>query len=449
MQSPKQMGLFDGNHPKSANISIKDKHELVQLTDMIPWPKLIEVAMNMRASRVKALVGPEPHYRELLGAVALMSIRQITYRQAEDLIAHYAPARYLCSLMDSNWNPDHITIFEFTQMMGPDGMETCNKEILLHAQAIGILNPSKMMSDTTAQEAMIPYPNEVGLMKRFTDLVVGGLKKVGGKFAKIKSKVKEVATKVKGLVRNSHLFAKTKEAKKKVGKKLYHTTKEIHGMIKSCLKDLQVRGRSAKELRRLSDLMDKLFPQILHFLETGFVASKKIIHLQMSELYSIVRGKAGKSVEFGLKWGINRVDGFVMGFLIDSGINASDQRFCIEGIKEHIAVFGQAPKTFGFDRGGYSKANIKKAKKLGVKNVGIAPTGKAKWAVSEKLSEVIRRERAQVEGLIGNVKSKKYGFNKPNVKSTMAMEMSGQRSCLGFNLCKVIRKMNLQEVQMA
>jgi len=42
-------------------------------------------------------------------------------------------------------------------------------------------------------------------------------------------------------------------------------------------------------------------PQILHFFTTGFVASKKIIHLQMSDLYSIVRGKAGKRVEFGLK----------------------------------------------------------------------------------------------------------------------------------------------------
>ena len=110
---------------------------------------------------------------------------------------------------------------------------------------------------------------------------------------------------------------------------------------------------------------------------------------------------------------------------------------------------GKAPKTFGFDRGGYSKANIKKAKKLGVKNVEIAPTGKANWAVSEKLSEVIRRERAQVEGLIGNLKSKKYGFNKPNVKATVAMEISGQRSCLGFNLSKALRKMNLQEMQMA
>ena len=71
------------------------------------------------------------------------------------------------------------------------------------------------------------------------------------------------------------------------------------------------------EIQRLSDLMKALFPQILHFLTTGFVAPKKIIHLQMSEMYSIVRGKAGKSVEFGIKWGISRIDGFALGFVID------------------------------------------------------------------------------------------------------------------------------------
>lgn len=450
MANPRQIGLFDGHHPKSAHISIKDKHELVQLTDLTPWPELIEAAQGFRALKVKALVGPEPHYRELLGAIALMSVRQITYRQAEDLIAHYAPARYLCNLMDSTWNPDHITIFEFTQMMGPEGMDVFNKTFLSKAEDLGILDPTRLMSDTTAQEAMIPYPNEVGLMKRFTDLTVGALKKVGGKFSNIKTKAKEIADKVKGLVRRSHLFAKTKEQKRKVGKKLYHTAKELHGMIKSVLSkaERKLHGKGSMEIERLSKLMDILFPQILFFLETGFVASKKIIHLQMSELYSIVRGKAGKSVEFGLKWGINRVDGFVLGFLIQNGINASDQNFCLQSIKEHIALFGEAPKTFGFDRGGYSKANLKKAKKLGVKNVGIAPTGKTPWSVSEKMSEVIRRERAQVEGVIGNLKSKKYGFNKPNVISAVAMEMSGHRSCLGFNLCKALRKLNKQQLQM-
>jgi hypothetical protein len=169
MINSRQLGLFEGHHPKSAHISIKEKHDLVQLTDLTPWPELIEAAQGIRASKVKALVGPEPHYRELLGAIALMSVRQITYRQAEDLIAHYAPARYLCNLMDSTWNPDHITIFEFTQMMGPEGMDIFNKTFLSKAESLGILDPTRLMSDTTAQEAMIPYPNEVGLMKRFTE----------------------------------------------------------------------------------------------------------------------------------------------------------------------------------------------------------------------------------------------------------------------------------------
>lgn len=141
MINPRQLSLFEGQHPKSAQIIIKEKHELLRLSDLISWPDLIEVAMSIRASKVKALVGPEPHYRELLGAIALMSVRQITYRQAEDLIAHYAPARYLCNLMDSAWSPDHITIFDFTQMMGPEGMAHFNKQFLLQAENLGLLNP--------------------------------------------------------------------------------------------------------------------------------------------------------------------------------------------------------------------------------------------------------------------------------------------------------------------
>ncbi len=152
MAHPRQTGFFDGNHPKAAHIVIRDKHELVLLTDAMPWSAIVESAMDIRASRIKGNSGPEPHYRELLGAVTLMAVRSITYRQAEDLIAHYAPARYLCGLMDSTWQPDHITIFEFTQMLGPEGMDVLNKRALLHAQSLGVLDASRMMSDTTAQE---------------------------------------------------------------------------------------------------------------------------------------------------------------------------------------------------------------------------------------------------------------------------------------------------------
>jgi hypothetical protein len=439
-QFPRQTDLFA--QPIKAKITIDESHPLVRLERAVNWDELMEVAIEIRSKKIKAATGPEPHYRELLGAVTLMAVKNITYRDAEDLIAHYAPARYLCKLMDSDWCPDHITVFEFTQMLGEDGMRKINSSILGTAKNEGFLDSAHLMSDTTAQEAKIPYPNEVGLMSKYAGSVKKLVGKAGKAFGKVKIKIKEVEKKIKGLVRSSHLFAKTKEQKQKTGKKLYHVCMEIHReLLNAMASGKSFRRKAQQELMRLTEIMKILFPQIRHFLETGFVAPKKIIHLKMTELYAIVRGKAGKSVEFGLKWGISRFGGgFVDGFLIDGGKHCSDKMFCMEALKEHKQMYGVVPEVYGFDRGGYSKKNIKDAKKMGVKHVGIAPAGKAKWDVSEKMAEKIRRERAQVEGCIGTIKSAIYGFNKPNARSVRAMGTYGQRAILGFNMQKLIRE---------
>ena len=434
------MDLF--SQATRVKIVLGENHELVRLTHALDWDDLIEKAMQIRETKIKGPSGPEPHYRELLGAVALMALKQVTYRDAEDLIAHYAPARYLCGLMDSEWRPDHITIFEFTQMLGGDGVNGLNAEILKIAVNEGLADPSHLMSDTTAQEAKIPYPNEVGLMARYAQIVKKTVKMAGKSFSKVRKKIKKVETKIKGLVRCSHLFAKTKEQKRKVGKKLYHVTQEIHRELSAALAlSCNLGSKSKQELRRITAVMETLLPQILHFLKTGFVAPKKIIHLKMSGLYSIVRGKSGKPVEFGIKWGMNRIGGgFVQGFLINGGSHCSDKRFCLESVVVHKNTLGVIPEIFGFDRGGYSKKNIKKARIMGVKHVGIAPTGKSEWDCSAAMQEKIKRERAQVEGCIGTVKTSRYGFNKPNARSVKAMETCGHRAILGFNLRKLVRE---------
>jgi len=418
---------------------------------IINWDELIELAMNIRLSRIKAQTGPEPHYRELLGAVVLMAVKKVTYRDAEDLIAHYAPARYLCNLMESNWRIDHSTIFEFMKMMGPVGMEKINSQIINIAVKEGFADPAELMSDTTAQEAKIPYPNEVGLMSKYVNKVKTLIKKTGRKFSKVREKIKEVTKEVKGLVRTSHLFAKGKEQKRKVTKKLLHIVDDIHGLIQNEIQSgKRLTSKAGIELTKLTQIMDTLLTQIFYFTETGCVAAGKIIHLQMHQLYSIVRGKAGKKVEFGLKWGINRIKGgFITGFLLNGGKHFSDKKFSIEAINHHINQFGSAPETYGFDRGGYSRANIKKAKKLGVKHVGIAPKGQDEWAVSETKKKYVMRERAQVEGVIGTIKSPLYGFNKPNARSIKAMKNCGQRSFLGFNLKKLVREKRKLEFQAA
>jgi hypothetical protein len=196
--------------------------------------------------------------------------------------------------------------------------------------------------------------------------------------------------------------------------------------------------------RKLSDLqrtMAKLLPQIRHWLRTGRVAAGKIINLHVPELYSIVRGKAGKSVEFGLSWGITRLRG---GFLLATRgrhrADLHDSSFAVRAVEELAALFGKAPRAYAYDRAGHSAENIARLQKLGVRDVGIAPRGRTAWAVEGRVKKELVRERTLVEGSIGTIKSQKYGFNRPAARSATMMGVCGQRAALGLNLTNFARR---------
>ena len=153
-----------------------------------------------------------------------------------------------------------------------------------------------------------------------------------------------------------------------------------------------------------------------------------------------MRGKAGKAVEFGLKWGFARLrGGFVLATLARGKADLADSVFALQAVDQHMALFGKPPKSYAYDRGGYSRENVEKLKEKGVEQVGLAPRGKAKWAVAKKVKDKLVNERAQVEGSIGTVKSDRYGFNRPRARSAEMMGVCGQRAVLGLNLNKVIR----------
>jgi hypothetical protein len=101
-------------------------------------------------------------------------------------------------------------------------------------------------------------------------------------------------------------------------------------------------------------------------------------------------------------------------------------------------LFGKPPKAYAYDRAGSSAKNVEELKTMGVSHVGLAPRGKAKWAVAGRMKDKLVSERAQVEGGIGAIKSARYGFNRPAAKSAAAMGVCGQRSVLGFNLNKLM-----------
>jgi hypothetical protein len=111
------------------------------------------------------------------------------YREVEEQIRYYAPARYLCGLTETNWTPDFTTIQDFAQLMGEDGVKLINEGVVEQAFKLGLADAKVVVADLTAQEAAIPYPNEMGLLGGF----VRSLEVAAGKAGQIFKKFLAVA----------------------------------------------------------------------------------------------------------------------------------------------------------------------------------------------------------------------------------------------------------------
>ena len=435
---------------KRPTIAIDANHRLVQLTDRLDWTELEERAQIIRASKLKNGAGRPPQLRVMLGAMVLMATRRMPYRETEDQIRYYAPARYLCGLTETEWTPDFTTIQDFTELMGEEGIRLINEYAVGLAVEEKLADPKVVVADTTAQEAAISWPNEMGLMASFFTSVTAASRRGGTALKAFVGKVAEKLKAAKEKVRRYRLFTKTKQAKlelleqmaKLVDKTQTHLGKAL--ALADATKERLIGYQKVAHAKaeQLHETMKTLLPQIRYWLRTGWVAKDKIINLHIPELYSIVRGKVGKAVEFGLQWGIARLrGGYLLATMAADRRELVDARFVVRAVHDHIALFGKAPRAFAYDRAGHSAQNIATLQDLGVKQVGLAPRGQTPWSVSGKVKEDLVRERAQVEGGIGTVKCPKYGFNRPAARSAAMMGACGQRAVLGFNLTKLIREL--------
>lgn len=443
------------NFPKKAlevSIKVPENHLLVALTAILEWEELIKIAKDRRSAVLKKpQVGRRPHLREMLGVLVLRAIKSCTLQEAMDLARHYAPARILCGFIDENgvdsgMGPDFRTISDFEIMMGEDGLKQFNAVVLRAAAKLGFADIKGLCADTTAQEAAIPYPTEVGLMRSFARSVMNGVSALKSLPGEMKKQVQAVGEKINKEVRKYRLFAKNLAEKQEIGanilklvSKLQTIATEISDAVQSGKSKIKVKScRFINRLPQLLKTFSKLKPQIVYFFKNGRPCKNKIISLDQPEARSIPRGKDGKECEFGYKWIVNRIRNGYIWLSVNANLgNANEFDCAVNAVREHIALFGTPPKDFGYDRGGWSEDHIEEIKKLGVKRIAIAPKGKSKWIVSDRCREKMVRERAQVEGSIGCLK--RVGFNRPHSKNTQSALRAGQRAALRLNLTKIVR----------
>jgi len=447
-QRSRQPELFARS--KRPIIAIDENHRLVRMTEEVDWTELEELIQSIRMSKLKSEAGRPPHLRALAGALAFRATRRMSYRETEDQIRHYAPARYLCGLTESEWTPDANTIQDFEQLLGEDGIRRINEYVVHWAVEEKLADAKVVAADTTAQEAAVPYPNEMRLMATFVSAVAAASKNVGAALKGFVQGAGHLFERARRKLREFRLFArkKSKAARTQLTAEMAGVVEKVQRRLTTALEAATSHGlrlvRYKKvawaQLGKLHRTMQTLLPQIRYWIRTGWVAANKIVSLQIPEVYSLVRGKVGKPIEFGLNWGITRLrGGFLLARLAKDRRELHDARFAVEAVRDHIACFGSVPRGYAYDRGGWSRANVDALQKLGVRDIGLAPNGRARWLVDARTKERLVSERAQVEGGIGAIKNGRYGFNRPAARSAATMGMCGQRAVLGYNLNKLVR----------
>jgi len=432
------------------SIYVEPNHPLLQLKRALPWVTLCEVMTRRWAAAGKNTDGRPglPWDVSLYGPlVVLMCVKHLHAREMEAYLAENVVARVFIG-RQGDPRPqirDHSNIARAYTALGKDGVDEINALILHVARDLGFADISILSSDTTAQELPIGYPNEPGIL--------GGLaQRCGRALVKLKTRavlgVEAALTQVQTILRTvkeHHLFAKSRAAKRQVLTRLLTEVGQLVVQTRPIVTRLgqsrdRVTQRATATLGAMHEVAKRLIPQIVQWITTGVVAQGKIIHAGVTQARAIVRHKAGKQVEFGLPYLLSRLGGgYLFGTLLRGGVDES--KMPVQALAGYRALFGAqaTPTLVVYDRGGYATATLRALANAGVKKIGIQPKGQGVWHVAEAVRETVRSERGKTEGIIGTLKTDKYGFNKPKERLWHTLEMAGPRSILSYNLNKLMR----------
>jgi hypothetical protein len=437
-------------HGEIVQVYVAYNHPLLQLKRALPWEALCEV-MTRHWRRAGKNTDGRPglpwDVALYVPLIVLMLVKHLNAREMEAYVSENGVARVFIGRQDtpSPQIRDHSNIARAYAALGKDGIDQINTLMLHVAKACGFADVSLLSADTTAQELPIGYPNEPGILR-------GWAQRCGRALAKLKTQgvlgVEAACAQVQTIlksVKEHHLFAQSKQEKRQVLTRLLTEVGQLIVQTRPMIVPLRQRHdhvtqRATATLCTMHEVAKRLIPQIVQWITTGVVAQGKILHAGLPQARALVRNKAGKKVEFGLPYLLSRLGGgYIFGALISGSVDES--KMPIQALAGYRAIFGAqaTPTLVVYDRGGYAIGTLRALTTEGVKECGIQPKGPGAWHVTEAVRETVRSERGRTEGIIGTLKTDKYGFNKPKERLWQTLEMAGPRSVLSFNLNKLMR----------
>ena len=334
----------------------------------------------------------------------------------------------------------------FRKKIGMELINKINKEI--EKKATGVAsekkeNEGKLLLDATCTPADIKYPTDIGILNDAREKTE---KIIDKRYEEIKEKRKEKPRTYREVARKEYLaIAKKRRVSKKERRK---GTKKQLGYIKRNLSHIEKMIEEGAKLEKLTKkeqeelvTIGKVYEQQLEMYEkkTNKVENR-IVSVSQPHVRPIVRGKAGKAVEFGAKISASNVNGFV--FLDKlSWDNYNESGDLQARIEEYKRETGCYPESVHVDKIYRTKANRAYCKERGIRMSG-PPLGRPPKEVSKEKKKEARsdeRVRNAIEGKFGQGK-RKFSLGRVMAKLPETSETVIAMNFLVMNLSTLLQK---------
>ena len=308
----------------------------------------------------------------------------------------------------------------------------------------GEKNGGKLIVDASCAPADIRYPTDLTLLNEAREKCEGIIDVL---HEPLKGKEKKVRT-YRNKARRDYLRVAKKrkvkavELRKAIGKQLRYVRRDLEHIRKLAEKSgLELLSR--KQYRDLLVIGELYRQQEQMYRERSKVIEDRIVSISQPHVRPIVRGKAGRPVEFGAKVSVSLVDGymFIERMSWDNFNESKDLIRQIEGYKER---FGYYPESVHADKIYRSRENLRYCKAHGIRITG-PRLGRQRKEVDLEEKKQMRSDELERNAIEGKFGQGKRRFRLGRIRGKLA-ETSESMIALVFlvmNLEKLLREVFL------
>jgi hypothetical protein len=275
-------------------------------------------------------------------------------------------------------------------------------------------NQGKLILDATCAPADIKYPTDLGILNQArieTERIIDNLyKPLRGKLTKKPRTSRKIARKEYLKVAKKRKVS-YQERRKAIGKQLKYIKKNLGQIEELILGGSNFKNLSQRQQNLLLTIKKVYEQQKKMWEEKTQSIPQRIVSLTQPHIRPIVRGKAGKPIEFGAKLSVSCVDNYIFLDRI-SWENFNESCDLKTQVKKYKETFGYYPESVHVDKIYRTRENRNWCKERGIRisgpKLGRPPKDVSNFDKQQALED--ERFRNAIEGKFGQAK-RRFSLN--------------------------------------